>query len=155
MTRGIMQFSHLNQTILKTVNWMSAREWTLWCPFLLDWTRPFSVEKWKRRVLWGKRWMKKLFIARQSRHCDFDFVIYQELLPTCTLIWPVNIYISRQGKCITGELKYKIRIFCNHSVILTIIPSVVTSVSKRLWKDNLIFFTEKESIFNHRQWFLP
>ena len=57
-----------------TINNLSAREWTLWCPSLTDWDRPFSVERWKRRVLWWKRWMEELFIYRQSQNfwlwCD-------------------------------------------------------------------------------------
>ena len=34
------------------------------------------VERWKGRVLWGKRCKENLFISRQSLHSHFDFVIF-------------------------------------------------------------------------------
>ena len=42
--------------------------------------------------------MEKLFSSRQSRHSDFDAVIYKVLFPICTLTWRVNTYVSRQEK---------------------------------------------------------
>ena len=42
--------------------------------------------------------MEKLFISRQSRHFDFDEVIYKVLFPICTLTGRVNNHFSRQGK---------------------------------------------------------
>ena len=68
---GNFSFSHLGNIFFRTVNKTSARDWTLWCPSLTDWDRPFSVERWKGRVLWGKRWLEELFISRQCRHFYF------------------------------------------------------------------------------------
>ena len=42
--------------------------------------------------------MEKLFISRQRRLFDFDVVLYKVLFTICTLIWRVNIFVSRQGK---------------------------------------------------------
>ena len=42
--------------------------------------------------------MEKLFISRQSRHSVFDVSTMLVLFPICTLIWRVNIYVSRQGE---------------------------------------------------------
>ena len=41
----------------------------------------------------------RVFISRQSRH-PFSVInrMIKILFPTCTLIWRVNIYVSRQGK---------------------------------------------------------
>ena len=47
--------------------------------------------------------MKKLFISRQTRHFDFDVVIYKVLFPISTLTWRVNNYVSHQGKDINSR----------------------------------------------------
>ena len=44
--------------------------------------------------------MEKLFISRQSRHFDYDDVIFKVLFPICALTCRVKNYVSRQGKCI-------------------------------------------------------
>ena len=44
--------------------------------------------------------MKKLFISRQSRHSDFDVLIYKVLFPICTLTWRVVNYVSGLVKVI-------------------------------------------------------
>ena len=60
--------------------------------------RTFSVERWKRRGPWGKKWTEGcLFPARVG---IFSFVnnMIKVLFPICTLIWRVKNYVSRQGK---------------------------------------------------------
>ena len=34
----------------------------------------------------------------QSKHFDFDIVIYEVFFPICTLTWRANNYVSLQGK---------------------------------------------------------
>ena len=44
--------------------------------------------------------MEKLFISRQSRHSDFDVVIYKVFFPICILTSRVNKYVSHLGKSV-------------------------------------------------------
>ena len=69
---------HLGNIFWKTVKRTSARKWTLWCPSLTEWDRPFSVKRWNGRVLWGKRWMERLFFSRQSRHSYLWCYIFRQ-----------------------------------------------------------------------------
>ena len=73
--KELFNFSNYGRNIISFVNNMSAREKTLWYPSLTDSVRPFSVERWKGRVVWGKRWLEQLFFSRQSRHSVFDVLI--------------------------------------------------------------------------------
>ena len=40
----------------------------------------------------------KVFISRQSRHFSFVFIMIKVLIPTFTLTWRVNNFVSLQGK---------------------------------------------------------
>ena len=73
--KKLMRFPNYEINITPFVNNMWAREKTLWCPSLTYFVRSFSVEIWERRVLWGKRWMERLFISRQSRQSYFDLLV--------------------------------------------------------------------------------
>ena len=42
----------------------------------------------------------EVFISRQSWHFPFINNMIKVLFPTFTVIWRVNNYVSRQGKCI-------------------------------------------------------
>ena len=70
---------------------------TILCPFLTDWTPTISVERWKRRGPWGKKWTKSC-ISHQSRHFFFIDVMIKVRLPICTLNWLVSNFVFRQGK---------------------------------------------------------
>ena len=82
---------------------MSAWEWALWCPFLTDWARNFSVGRWKRRSLWGKKWAKRCFFPPELASIVFLVNMVKVLFPNCTLTWRVNNYASRQGKGINRK----------------------------------------------------
>ena len=47
--------------------------------------------------------MQKLSLAHQSRHSDFNVVVYKVSFPIYNLPWHVNNYFSRQGKGIKGK----------------------------------------------------
>ena len=49
-------------------------------------------------MLWGKRWLERLFISRQKWHSEFEVLVMQVFFPICTSTWCVNNYICRQGK---------------------------------------------------------
>ena len=78
---------------------MSPLEEPLWYPFPTDRTVIFSVERWKRRGPWGKKWTERCLFSRQSRHL-FPLInnMIKVFFPICTLIWRVNNCVSRQGK---------------------------------------------------------
>ena len=42
--------------------------------------------------------MERLFISCQSRHFDFDVLIFEILFPICALTWRLKNHVSRQGK---------------------------------------------------------
>ena len=54
----------------------------------------------------------KVFISRQSRHL-FLLInsMIKVLFPICTLIWRENIYFSRQGKVLIGEIKVQLILY--------------------------------------------
>ena len=46
-----------------------------------------------------------VFVSLQTRHFFFLHILIKVLFPICTLNWHVNIYVSRQGKVMTGGKK--------------------------------------------------
>ena len=52
----------------------------------------------------------EVFISRQSRHYLFLGNMIEVLFPICTLVWRVNICLSRQGKLYIGEMKVELRL---------------------------------------------
>ena len=58
----------------------------------------FSVEKWKNRGPWGKKWTERGFFPPESASFLFDKNMIKVVFPICTLVWRVNSYVSRQGK---------------------------------------------------------
>ena len=63
--------------------------------------RPFSVERWKRRVLWRKRWMERLFISRQSRHSYlwcYTFRQYFSLFVLCLGVQTIMFHAGKKYK---------------------------------------------------------
>ena len=77
---------------------VAAREKPHWCPFLTDWTRAFFCRKMEKTRPVKKEMEGEVFISRQSRHYPFIDNGIRELFAVSTLIWRVNIYVSRQGK---------------------------------------------------------
>ena len=57
----------------------------------------FSQKMKKASPMKEKTAGKVVFFSRQSRHSDFDVVIYKIVFPICTLTQRVNNYVSRQG----------------------------------------------------------
>ena len=97
---GLYRFQHYKQYVGEGISALMS---------ISDGLGPsISVESWKRRVLWGKRWMEKLFISRQSRHFHSGVVIYKVLFPIWTLTWRLNNYVSRQEKVKIGGIKLQI-----------------------------------------------
>ena len=90
--------------------------------------------------------MERLFMSRQSRHFDFDVVIYKVFFPICTLTWRVNNYVFRQGKGISRR-KYRWTEFCYLPVVLMIVPSIVTSIIKKTVKQQFEFSSAKARFF--------
>ena len=85
-----------------------------------------------------------LFISRHNRDFDFDVVIFQVVFPICTLTWRVSSYVSRQGKGVIKKNESTgILIFCYHSVVLIIIPNIVTSNIKKIVKQQFDFSSVK------------
>ena len=78
---------------------VSAREKALWCPFLTCFVRTFSVKRWKRRSLWGKKWMGSCLFSAKISNSFFSYY-EQSIFTTSTLTWRVNIYVSLWGKSI-------------------------------------------------------
>ena len=72
---------------------VAARELANWCPFLKDWAPTLSVERWKRRGLWGKK-----CVYFKSRNFLFVVNLVKMLFPIFILTWCVNKYFSRQGR---------------------------------------------------------
>ena len=92
---------------------VSAREYSLWCPILTDWTRTFSVERSKRRYPWRKKWTEKcLFPTRVALFPFIDNMI-KVLSRIGILIWRVNKYVSRQVKGNNWRNESTIGIFTN------------------------------------------
>ena len=73
---NLLVFSYYSKTfdfLFILVFIVTAREQAPWCPFLTDYARTFSVEKWKRRSLWGRKWMERcLFPARVGIFCLYS-----------------------------------------------------------------------------------
>ena len=78
---GYIQYFHIYGIYLVDAKQYSGTEKTIWYPSLRDYLHPFSVGRWKRRVLWGKRWIEKLFVSRQSQHSDLYIVFYESISP--------------------------------------------------------------------------
>ena len=65
--------------------------------FLADWKRTFSVERWKRRGPRRTIWTERCLFPTSFSIFFIDNMI-KVLFSICTLNWPVNNYVSRQGK---------------------------------------------------------
>ena len=73
--------------------------------------------------------MEMLLITRHNRDFDFDVVIFEVLFPICTLTCRVENFVSRQGKDVNKiNESTDVLVFCYHSVVLIIIPSIVTAI---------------------------
>ena len=65
---------------------------TLMSISFLDKARKLSVDRWKRRGLWGKSWMKMSFFSCQSRHFLCVVNINKLMFPIFNWTLRVNFY---------------------------------------------------------------
>ena len=81
--------------------------------------------------------MEGLFLSRESQHFEIDIESYKVIFPICTVNRRVNNYASRQRKGKNRRTENTVGTeVCYFPVVLTILPSITTSIIKKTVKQN-------------------